>query len=112
MCPPNVARTPKASPFARSCGSFAATARSFGSVRRSPAALDGEVLRIGAPISSGPVPGDWCRFYRQERFARGSVAVGAYQRLGVTPDGSRVIFELSDDFSLANPDGILLPEQE
>jgi len=46
-----------------------------------------------------PKIGGLCRLYAQSRNGLVSVVAGAFQRLGVTPDGSVVVFEVTDHFS-------------
>jgi hypothetical protein len=40
-----------------------------------------------------------CRLYGDFRVGQGSVLVGRFQRLGVLPDGSAVVFEITNDYS-------------
>jgi hypothetical protein len=41
-----------------------------------------------------------------------SPIVGAFHRMGVSPDGRRVVFEVTDDFSYAAPNHLVPPGQE
>jgi hypothetical protein len=41
-----------------------------------------------------------CGLVARNREGFGSVIAGAFQRLGVTPDGSGVVFEVSNEFAL------------
>jgi hypothetical protein len=51
---------------------------------------------------AGPVadPMDLCRAYGRFRIGGGSVVAGRFQRVGVTPKGRRVVFEVTNDHSL------------
>src|SRR4030095_1177742 len=53
-----------------------------------------------------------CQTYAKSRYGTGSVYVGVFQRIGVTPDGSGVVFEVTDDFSIAAPNQIVTPDRE
>ena len=53
-----------------------------------------------AEFSLQSFPRDLCLKYGQNRAGVAAVLTGAFQRLGVTPDGSTVVFEVTDDFSL------------
>ncbi|MEW6271517.1 MAG: hypothetical protein AB1689_19725 [Thermodesulfobacteriota bacterium] len=53
-----------------------------------------------------------CAFYGVARDGSNGVMVGVYQRLAVTPDGSAVVFEKTDDFSAYGADRFLPPEEE
>src|SRR5262249_2412321 len=50
-----------------------------------------------------PDPLGICRLFGESRSGLASVIGGAFQRLGVTPDGSGVVFEVNDDFSILAP---------
>ena len=58
-------------------------------------------------------PRDLCLKYGQARAGWTAALVGAFQRLGVTPDGSTVVFEVTDDFSLTTRlYGSFVPHQQ
>jgi hypothetical protein len=65
-------------------------------------------LGIDAPV---PDPLGLCRLFGEQRGGEGSIAAGSLQRLAVSPDGSGVVFEVTDDFSLLVPN-TLEGEQE
>jgi hypothetical protein len=73
---------------------------------------DGEYITIAKFTTPGPVP--WAGGLCENLGSWGvtSVRVGAFQRLGMSPDGAWLIFEVTDDFSLAARDQIVPPEQE
>jgi hypothetical protein len=52
-----------------------------------------------------------CRLLGNSQAGSGSVVGGAFQRLGMSPDGSMVVFEVTDDFSIASRDQVP-PDQE
>jgi hypothetical protein len=63
----------------------------------------------------GPLPADAllnCELLGSFRSGLFSVFAGAFQRLGVTPDGSAVVFEVTDNFSLLARNRLVRPEQE
>jgi cysteine-rich repeat protein len=62
---------------------------------------------------SGPVPDPLrlCFSYGESLWGSSSVVVFPLQRLGVSPDGSGVVFEVNDEFSVAAPSW-LSPEQK
>jgi hypothetical protein len=41
-----------------------------------------------------------CRIFGRNRVGHASTVAGAFHRLGVSPDGSGVVFELTADFSI------------
>jgi hypothetical protein len=53
-----------------------------------------------------------CRDFGLVRFGSASVRVFPIQRVGVSRDGSTVVFEVTDDFSLLLPDQLVPPQQE
>lgn len=55
--------------------------------------------------SVGPVadPLGLCAIYGQFRIGAGSVAIARFQRIGVTPDGTGVVFELTNEHSVFPP---------
>src|SRR5262245_45808238 len=62
--------------------------------------------------SGEPTPGTGlCRLYGEGRNGTASVAAGPLQRLGVSPDGSGVVFEVNDEFSIGATTW-LSPEQK
>jgi hypothetical protein len=46
-----------------------------------------------------PDPAGLCRLYGESRVGAASAVAGPLQRLGVSPDGSQVVFEVTDDHS-------------
>lgn len=74
---------------------------------------DCEPVAVAAP-SERSVPdlfGDACRrFLGEPRFGPNEVVGGVFERLGVSLDGARVVFEVSDDFSSLS--GRLAPAEE
>jgi hypothetical protein len=78
-------------------------------VRRGDAA---PVTIVGSPWV-GPLPvSGLCQIWARSRYGTGSVYAGAFQRIGVTPDGSGVVFEVTDEFSIAGPNQFVTPDQE
>jgi hypothetical protein len=63
-------------------------------------------------LAMRPVPRTWCEGYGTNRSGPISMWVGAFQRLGVSPDGSRVVFEITDDFSWFRFEPGDLPEEQ
>jgi len=61
---------------------------------------DRDPVKVTELTLPSKMPRDLCLKYGQARAAGASVLVGAFQRLRVTPDGSTVVFEVTDDFSL------------
>lgn len=60
-----------------------------------------------------PLPAPPCNLIGNTRFGFTSAPVtGAFHRFGVTPDGRRVVFEVTDDFSLLAPDRLVTPNDE
>lgn len=66
-----------------------------------------------ADLDLGPVPdpAGLCRLFADARNGNLSVAAGAFQRIAVSPDGSRVAFEVTDDYSILAP-GLLSTAQK
>src|SRR5262245_59131732 len=64
--------------------------------------------------SSEPIPDPFgnCRAFGNTRWGGYSVLYGALQRLGASPDGSGVVFEVNDEFSIAPVLRRLSPEQK
>lgn len=65
----------------------------------------------------GPLPSlGLCRTYGEAGAGPSSVIALAFQRLGVSPDGSAVVFEVTDDHSLFRvffpSEGLVPPERE
>jgi hypothetical protein len=58
------------------------------------------------------VPGFDCKAYSEFLAGAVFVFVGAFQRLGVSPNGTTVVFEVTDDLSVTHPDMLVAPEQE
>lgn len=67
------------------------------------------VMAVG-PVAVPPASVE-CRVNGINRYGPGFVLDGAFQRLGVSPDGSAVVFEVTDDFSLVAPHA-LPPDQK
>lgn len=58
-------------------------------------------------ITPEPLPhSGLCQVVGQFRFGTNSVAASPFQRIGVSPDGSRVVFELTDDFSILSTEQV------
>jgi hypothetical protein len=72
---------------------------------------DREVTVMEFGPFSGPTSYGLCRGFGLARYGPASVQVWAIQRLGVSPDGSTVVFEVTDDFSLLSRSQVP-PEQE
>jgi hypothetical protein len=68
------------------------------------------VMEASAPDPL-PDPLGLCQVFGTNRVGESSPVAGVFQRIGVTPDGSGVVFELTDDFSLL-PLLRIPPEQE
>jgi hypothetical protein len=60
------------------------------------------VVDLG-PSEPVPDPRGLCASFGRERWGSASVAMFPLQRLGVSPDGSGVVFEVNDEFSIAAP---------
>ena len=60
------------------------------------------------PAGQPPI-GGFCTLFGQYRDGLSSIYVGALQRLGVSPDGSLVVFEVTDDFSVYTH---VIPEEQ
>lgn len=54
-------------------------------------------------VGPAPDPFFYCRFLGDSGIGWASVTFGLFQRFGVLPDGSGVVFELTDDFSMYPP---------
>jgi hypothetical protein len=65
-------------------------------------------LAYPAPIAD---PFGFCQLVGRNRVGFGSVVAGVFQRLGVTPDGSGVVFEVTNEFQLI-PKAPLTAEQQ
>ncbi len=63
-----------------------------------------------AEFTLASFPRSLCLKYGQTRSGEASVLVGAFQRLAVMPDGSNVVFEVTDDFWLFR--GFVAQEQK
>lgn len=59
----------------------------------------------GEPTLGAP----YCTLYGQGRYGEGSLPAGAFQRLGVSPDGSLVVFEVTDQLSIFTH---VIPEEQ
>jgi len=55
------------------------------------------------PSEPVPDPGGLCRYYGDQRAGNNSVLWFPLQRLGVSPDGSGVVFEVNTEFSRVRP---------
>jgi hypothetical protein len=73
----------------------------------------------GAPVQvmdlpwSGPLGGvGLCASFGLSRLGMTSVFIGAFQRIGVSPDGSMVAFEVTDDFAVDGVDRLARDDQE
>jgi cysteine-rich repeat protein len=69
------------------------------------------VVEFG-PSEPMPDPQGFCRFYGESRQGGGSVAGGVLQRLGVSPDGSGVVFEVNSEAPVAFRGPPLPPDQQ
>jgi len=67
-------------------------------VRRGPA----DPITVSEIPTSGPIPSATgiCQLFGEGRWGSVSVAGLPFQRLAVSPDGSRVVFEVTDEFSI------------
>ena len=63
-------------------------------------------------VQEPPVLPGWCRLFGTSRIGSSSVTAGAFQRLGVSPDGSGVVFEKTTRFSIAIGRLALAPDDE
>jgi len=61
---------------------------------------DREPLKVAEFAMGQPPIGGLCRVLGDLRNGSLFTVIGAFQRLGVSPDGSTVVFEVSDDFSI------------
>jgi hypothetical protein len=62
---------------------------------------DGRVVTVKEFPMVGPLPPlGFCELFAETRFGQGSIVVLPFQRLGVSPDGDLVIFEVTDDVSV------------
>ena len=62
-------------------------------------------------VGPAQVPLSYCGLFGFPRLGNLSLAIGAFQRLGVSPDGTSIVFEVTDDFSrLGQP--FVPPEQK
>jgi WD40-like Beta Propeller Repeat len=71
-----------------------------------PAPPDGEVVVGGVDYGTGI-----CRVYGEYRWGAVGLLSGGIERLGVRPDGSAVVFEVTDDTALFPPTIPLPPDQ-
>jgi hypothetical protein len=69
------------------------------------------VVEFG-PSNPMPDPLGLCRLYGEARIGAASVAAFPLQRLAVSPDGSGVVFEVNQEFSISPPPTVLSPDQE
>src|SRR4029434_9978290 len=58
------------------------------------------------PTEPVPDPRGLCAAFGRERWGSASVAMFPLQRLGVSPDGSGVVFEVNDEVSIAAPSSL------
>ena len=56
-------------------------------------------VKIAEYAAGHPAIGGACRLFGNGRTGGSSVVFGAFQRLGVSPDGALILFEVTDDFS-------------
>ena len=66
-------------------------------------------VKIVEYVGGQPPIGGFCRLFGQSRAGGTSVVSGTFQRLGVSPDGSLILFEVTDDFSTFTH---MLPEDQ
>ena len=59
-----------------------------------------------------PVTGTPCKNFGQLRTGEVAVFGGVFQRFSVSPDGSAVVFEVTDDFSVVAPNQLIAPDRE
>jgi hypothetical protein len=73
---------------------------------------DGTLVTVAGvpPIDEQPIAGP-CRLFGDGQAGSGSVIQGAFQRLGMSPDGAVLVFEVTDDFSGLARDTVP-PDQE
>ncbi len=71
---------------------------------------DREPVKIVEFVGGQPPIGGFCRLFGNSRIGSTSAIIGAFQRLGVSPDGSTVVFEVTDDFSPFTH--VVSPEQQ
>ena len=69
------------------------------------------VVAMEGPLVEAPDPFGLCRFYGEVRNGAGAVVVGIFQHIGVLPDGSGVVFEVTDTASLFPYATPTLPEE-
>src|SRR5262249_37482148 len=70
------------------------------------------VVVTGGGAEPRPDPLGLCRGYGQARVGPLSVLVGGFQRLGVSPDGKAVVFEVSSDVAFIPPRAPAPPERQ
>jgi len=70
---------------------------------------DREPVKIKEYPGGPPPIGGFCRLWGNGRDGASSTVVGTFQRLGVSPDGALVVFEVTDDFSVLTP---VVPAEE
>jgi hypothetical protein len=66
----------------------------------------------GVVIGGTPYGPDLCRAYGENRWSTAGLLGGGIERLGVRPDGSAVVFEVTDKTALTPPRTPLPPDQE
>lgn len=64
---------------------------------------------VAHPIFGPPSPFAFCALIAQDRFGPGFTIAGVFQRLAVVPDGSGVVFEVTDGLAFCNEDLCLRP---
>jgi len=69
-----------------------------------------EVVGVRVPDPLPQLAGS-CETFGESRTGYASPVFGVFQRIAVSPDGSRVVFEITDDFSIFGPQG-LPPDQK
>jgi hypothetical protein len=77
---------------------------------------DGEPVTVMQVSTDGPLPDPLgvCSLFGRIRIGELGVVAGVFQRLGVSQDGSTVVFEVTDDFSIFHLFGVgsLVPEDQ
>jgi len=73
---------------------------------------DAEPLTVAEFPPVGPLPPlELCKLWGRSRTGIASVITGAFQRIGMSPDGSVFVVEVTDDFSIRSKHQVS-PEQE
>ena len=69
------------------------------------------VYELG-PSGASPDPAGLCRLYGENRWGDAGVLAGGIERVGVRPDGSAVVFEVTDETAVYHLRPPLPPDQE